>query len=195
MNVPRETKLECYAALVESENERQNLIAASTLPEFRSRHIEDSLQLTSFASADAQWIDVGSGAGLTGIPIAIAAPESRMVLVEPRTKRADFLLRCVSELDLTHRVQVIRSTIERVTNISADVITARAVASLTKLFALTRHLAHPETRWLLPKGRTAADEIEEAQHRWSFDFERHPSRTAPESTIIIAHNVVPRGQR
>jgi 16S rRNA (guanine527-N7)-methyltransferase len=192
--VSRETeeKLSRFVAMVLAENERQNLVAKSTVAEFTERHVADALQLIDLASANARWCDVGSGAGLPGLVIAIATG-APMALIEPRKLRAEFLRHCVAELGL-ERVQVHASKAERVSG-SFDVITARAVADTSALFAMTAHLANSRTRWILPKGRSAKKELEDAQQSWQGVFSLVPSRTSDEAMIIVADKVRRRGKR
>ncbi len=193
LDVPRETlsNLKHYAELLTAESERQNLIAASTTEQLWERHIRDSAQLLRLAPTDAAWLDVGSGAGLPGLVLAILGVRS-IVLVEPRRLRADFLTRCVEVLSLTN-VRVAAEKIERVTGL-ADVITARAVARTDKLFAMTHHLSHPGTTWVLPKGRSGQLELEEAQHTWQGRFRVEPSITQGDAVIIVASEVQRKGR-
>ena len=81
------------------ENQRQNLVAKSTLDDLWRRHIDDAAQLVAYDVPSATWLDIGSGAGLPGIVIAILTGNP-MTLVEPRRLRAEFLQRVVEELGL-----------------------------------------------------------------------------------------------
>ena len=191
LDVPRETsrRLEEYAELLKLENKQQNLIAASTLDQLWSRHILDSAQLLRFAPASAKWVDVGSGAGLPGIVLAILGVQS-ITMVEPRRLRAEFLARCVNQLALTN-ASVWAGKSDSFSG-QADVLTARAVASLDKLLAMTHHLSHPGTVWVLPKGRSGQMELEEAQHSWQGRFRVEPSITQGDAVIIVASEVQPR---
>jgi len=186
--VSRETaeKLDGYAALLLEENARQNLISKNSVSHLWSRHIVDSLQLLDHAPANARWLDIGSGPGLPGLVLAIAGVRE-ITLVEPRRLRTDFLERCCSALQLTN-VKVITGKVEQVTG-SFDVLTARAVASLDKLFALGERLIAANGQWVLPKGRSAAKELVEAQSTWQGSFELRPSQTDPEARILVARDV------
>ena len=190
LDVPRETteRIERFAALLIEENERQNLVARSTLPDLWQRHIADAAQLLAFAPDRGAWLDIGSGAGLPGMVIAIltGAP---MLLVEPRRLRADFLQRAIDALDLGGSVSVIQAKVETVRRPPVDVITARAVASVERLFAIAGHLSHSGTIWVLPKGRRAKSELDEAQRTWQGDFRLEPSRTDPDAQILVASRV------
>lgn len=195
-HVSRETlaKIEIYAAMLAEESRRQNLVSASTLETLWERHILDSAQLVALEpKAGAAWADVGSGAGLPGIVVAllVAGP---VTLIEPRRLRADFLQRIVRELGLEGRVTVAAQKAERVSGRFA-VITARAVASLDKLLALSTHLSTRKTHWLLPKGRSAQSELAEARRHWHCDSRIVPSRTDPEAGIAVLRNVKARVER
>jgi 16S rRNA (guanine527-N7)-methyltransferase len=193
-NVPRETldKLNALVALVRSESERQNLISSSTSGDIWNRHIVDSIQLMKF-SQPGTWMDLGTGAGFPGLVIAIFNP-GPIVLVEERRLRHEFLSRAVAELELQN-VTVIGGRVEQALTFNAEVITARAFAPLEKIFSLAHRFSTPKTRWILPKGRKANEELESVRTTWHGDFRLEPSVTDPTSSIIIAENVTPRGRR
>lgn len=186
--VSRETleKLNAYLAMLTEESRRQNLIAASTLGALWDRHILDSAQLLRFEpSPQAAWLDIGSGAGLPGIVLACLAT-GHVTMVEPRRLRAEFLHRVVESLDL--RARIVCAKVERVEG-SFDVITARAVASLARLLEISHHLSTRKTIWVLPKGRSAADELAEAKRTWQGVFHVEPSVTDDDSWIVVATEV------
>ena len=191
-NVSRETsdRLAHFKALVIDENQRQNLVSPASIADFDSRHIADGVQLAELGKPGS-WCDVGSGAGLPGIVIAIitGAP---MTLIEPRKLRADFLRHAVAELELDAQVSELKA--ERVPD-HFDNITARAVAELSKLVAITELLAQRGTRWILPKGQSAQKELEAALMSWQGDFSLVPSRTSDAAMIIVAEGVRRRGKR
>ena len=192
IDVSRETRvtLERYKALVIEENARQNLVSPASIADFDSRHLADAVQLVELGRPGS-WCDVGSGAGLPGIVIAIVAA-APVTLVEPRKLRADFLRRAVAELGLS--AEVVEAKVERVQG-AFDNITARAVADLSTLFAITAHVAHGGTRWILPKGRKVQKELEAAQQSWQGAFTLVPSRTGDEAMILVAEDVRRRGRR
>jgi 16S rRNA (guanine527-N7)-methyltransferase len=186
--VSRETfeKLERYVALLREENVRQNLVSAATLDQAWDRHILDSAQLVRFAPRlAANWVDLGSGAGLPGIVVACLV-DVPVTLVEPRRLRAEFLHKVCESLDLS--ATVICAKAERVEG-SFDVITARAVASLTRTLKISSHLSTGKTTWALPKGRSAPAELAEARQSWQGDFQLEPSVTDAESFIVVATGV------
>lgn len=190
-DVPRETwkKLDAYTTLLKEGMEAQNLIARSTSPTIWARHIVDSAQLLPLSreAGNGAWVDLGSGAGLPGIVIAILS-DRRMHLVESRRLRIDFLQSVIDALDLRHvTVQGIR--VERATLPPAAVISARAYAPLPRLFDTSMHLADAKTVWLLPKGQNAQKELEAARVAWQGDFAVQRSVTDPDSAIIVARSV------
>ena len=192
MIVSRETtdRLALFRELVTAENARQNLVSPASLADFDTRHIEDGMQLAALGKPGS-WCDVGSGAGLPGIVIAIVTG-APMTLIEPRKLRADFLRRAVTALGVDAEVAEMKA--ERVVA-QFDNITARAVAELSKLFAITEHLAQLGTRWVLPKGRSAKKELAAAQYSWQGSFTLVPSRTSDEAMIVVAEGVRRRGKR
>lgn len=190
--VSRETwqKLEDYVALLKSGAEVQNLVAASTLGPVWERHIADSAQLVSLAGGGMTWADIGSGAGLPGVVVAILTGDP-MTLIEPRRLRAEFLRVVVEQLGLT-KVAVVASKAQAATG-QFDVITARAVAPAGDLLGMSCHLAHSGSKFLLMKGRSAEKELEEVRRAWQGEFELVASRTDADAAIIVAERVRRRG--
>lgn len=194
-DVPRETldRLELYCTMLLSENKHQNLISKSSVNDLLQRHIADSAQLVRFAEGqETQWVDIGSGPGLPGIVIAILT-EDPMTLVEPRPLRTRFLARVVARLDLRRRVKIVEGKASDAGG-EFDIITGRAVASLSKFLTLSRHLSTRKTRWVLPKGRKAAEEVALARKEWQGDFELEPSLTDADARIVLVRNLRRRGQ-
>jgi 16S rRNA (guanine527-N7)-methyltransferase len=193
-DVSRETfeKLERFAALLLEENRKQNLIGPGSEAELWSRHILDGAQLLGLAGGEGGWCDIGSGAGLPGMVIAILGGRP-MTLNEPRRLRADFLRRAIADLELQD-VTVAECKVERLEG-KFDFLTARAVARLDKLFAMAWHLAHSETKWVLPKGESVKSDLDEARRAWQGSFRLVSSRTHPASAIVVAEQVQRRGKR
>jgi 16S rRNA (guanine527-N7)-methyltransferase len=193
-DVSRETleRLDTYVDLLLEENQRQNLIAANSVSELWTRHILDGAQILALGETEGTWCDIGSGPGLPGLVIAILGGRP-MILNEPRRLRAEFLRRVVAEIGLCD-VTVAECKVERLEG-KFDFITARAVARLDKLFGMAWHLAHSETKWVLPKGERAQSELDEAKRTWQGSFSLVPSLTLPASAIVIAEHVQRRGKR
>lgn len=187
-DVSRETfeKIEAYAALLRKENQRQNLVSASSMDQLWGRHILDSAQLAHFEPhAGASWVDIGSGAGLPGIVVACLV-NGPVTLIEPRRLRAEFLHRVVESLQLN--ASVFLGKAERALG-KYDVITARAVADLSNVLKISAHLSTRKSRWLLPKGRSAERELAEAQQAWQGVFHVERSATDLESRIVVCTGV------
>jgi 16S rRNA (guanine527-N7)-methyltransferase len=106
--------------------------------------------------------DVGSGAGLPGIPMALAQPEAKFVLIEPMERRSNWMLEVIDELGLEN-VQVRRARAEEVTDQKFEIVTARAVAALDKLLRLCVPLLKPGGSLVALKGSKAVEEIEVAK--------------------------------
>lgn len=182
-------RLESYVAILLREMEQQNLIAESTRAHIWARHIADSAQLLPLAAKAGQgrWVDLGSGAGLPAIVIAILH-ERPIQLVESRRKRIDFLNDVIAELGLSH-AQVFGGRVETVPASAAAIISARAYAPLPRLLESAHHLADEKTIWVLPKGRNAQNELEAATRSWQGAFHVERSVTDADSAIIVAEAV------
>lgn len=186
LDVSRETweRLDAFIDFLKAEAAHQNLISASTLDHIWARHIVDSAQLLAFAPRlHGQWVDLGSGAGFPGIIVALLS-DWQVLLVESRAKRVDYLNRAIAHLGLGGRAEVAGMPVERVETRSFDVISARAFAPLPKLLDLSARFSTDKTIWLLPKGRNAVNELEEARKAWELDFTVQPSVTDPDAGIL-----------
>jgi 16S rRNA (guanine527-N7)-methyltransferase len=193
-DVSRETieKIESFCAAVVDETGRQNLISARTIPNIWDRHVLDSAQLIDFTSDDsATWLDLGTGAGFPGMIIALLR-NGPVELVESRTKRAAFLDRQAACLGLDN-VTVHAAPLQKLAvHQPAGVISARAFAPLADLLTLAHRFSHDETLWLLPKGRSAAEELESVRRTWHGQFRIERSISDDDARIIVATNVSPR---
>jgi len=151
-----------YARLLATEGTVRGLIGPREVPRLWERHLLNSAAIASLVPAGARVIDVGSGAGLPGIPLALARPDLTVTLLEPLARRVAFLTECVRRLGL-ERVTVVRGRAEegpiRRQLGGADVVTARAVAPLDKLAGWCLPLLRPGGLLLAMKGSTAAAEL------------------------------------
>ncbi|MEY4269491.1 MAG: hypothetical protein RLZZ58_707 [Pseudomonadota bacterium] len=180
-------RLDRFAAMLAAASAQQNLIAASTVRHMWTRHIVDSAQLIPLAAgADPRgaWIDLGSGAGLPGLVVAILH-DFDVHLVESRRLRCEFLRAVVADLGLEPRVRVVESRLELVATTQAAVISARAFAPLPTLLALSARFSTEKTRWILPKGRNAAKELALLPVAWQRLFHVEQSLTDPDSAILV----------
>ena len=151
-----------YAQKLANDSDELGLLGPRELDKIWSRHILNSAVVAELVKPGELVADVGSGAGLPGIPMAIAAPETDFVLIEPMDRRASWLQEVVSELGLEN-VEVVRARAEEVEGGQFDVVTARAVAALDKLLRLCVPLLKPGGRVIALKGSKAPEEILEAK--------------------------------
>jgi 16S rRNA (guanine527-N7)-methyltransferase len=177
-------RLERLASMVLAENGRQNLIAKASEGYLWLRHIADSAQLLRGVSREtSSWLDLGTGAGFPGLVVAAMRDELDVILVESRKKRADWLGRAAAELGLS-RCRVEGCRLEHVKTFSATVISARAFAPLAKLLALSARFSTQDTLWLLPKGRSAVQELASLPSPVARMFHVEQSVTDPEAGIV-----------
>ena len=178
-------RLERLAVMLIEENARQNLIAKSSEEAIWLRHFADSAQLLAHVPRETSpWLDLGTGAGLPGLVVAAMRPETECVLVESRKKRVDWLERAAADLGLK-KCRVEGKRLEHVESFEAAVISARAFASLVKLLALSARFSTQRTVWLLPKGRSAVQELSSLSERTGSMFHVEHSVTDREAGIVI----------
>ena len=181
-------RLEALSAALINENQRQNLISRPSEAQMWVRHIADSAQLLRFVPRETPsrpWLDLGTGAGFPGLVIAALRPEWKIVLVESRGRRVEWLEHMVRELDLGNcRVEGRR--LELVEPFKASVISARAFAPLEKLLSLSAPFSTKATTYLLPKGRSAAQELQVMPRKIRGMFHVEQSLTDEEAGIIVS---------
>jgi 16S rRNA (guanine527-N7)-methyltransferase len=187
-NVSRETmdRLSAFEAFLNERGTITNLVARSTLPDFWRRHALDSAQLLSFAPPGiTRWVDLGSGGGFPGLIVATLIaqnPKARVRLIEATRKKADFLEAAAVVLDV--RVDVVNARIEATPAIDADVVSARALASLLKLTPWLKSYVDKGAIALLLKGQDIASELTETAKYWTLKYRQHPSISDPRGTIL-----------
>jgi len=179
--------------------QQTNLIARSTIPHLWTRHIADSLQLLALAPDARVWIDLGSGGGFPGLVLACALASregAEIHLVESIQKKAAFLREAAAHLQVPAIVHPVRIE-DFVKNAPprADVITARAVASLHELLKLAHPLLKTGAQGLFPKGQDVGAELTEASKYWNIDATLVPSKTSPESRIVVVRRLQPRSDK
>lgn len=189
LDVSRETKDKLE--LLERELRRwqaiKNLVGPATLDHIWDRHIVDSLQLLNLAPEAKLWLDLGSGAGFPGLVLAIAGAERglKVHLVESNSRKCAFLRHIARLTGVSATVHEARleSVIPNFIG-KADVVSARALASLTMLLDWTEPLLKAGTIGLFPKGRDAEIELTEARKKWTFKADILPSRTDSDARIL-----------
>lgn len=180
------SRLEIYAGLLIKWNASQNLVSRETLAGLWTRHIADSLQLLPLiGDKEGTFVDLGSGGGLPALPIAIASEgyNRHFELFEPTTKKASFLRTVARETSTPVTVRAERVTADHAQP-PANVITSRALASLTDLLPLLQQFAAPHTCAFLHKGRDYRRELAEAAQHHQFDVLVHPSSVDPEGVVL-----------
>lgn len=179
---PQRAALEAYAALLARWNERINLVSPRDLPRLWERHIDDAAQLLPLIPPGTRRIaDLGSGAGLPGLVLAVLSGLDTH-LVERDQRKAAFLREAARVTGAPATVHAADAA--TLPPLGADLVTARALAPLPVLLPLAlRHLA-PGRACLFPKGATASAELTAAAEAWTMHVERFPSRTDPAATIL-----------
>ncbi len=155
-----------YTNRLATDSETFGLLGPRELPRIWSRHVINSALLSELVPDETLVADVGSGAGLPGIPMAIAQPKAHFTLIEPMERRANWLSTVVQDLGIKN-VDVVRARAEEVSRTDFDIVTARAVAALDKLLKLLTPLTRGSNlkTVLALKGSRAPEEIAEAKPR------------------------------
>ena len=186
-------RLDKYAALLAEWQSRINLVAPSTLPQLWTRHIADSLQLLRHAPDARIWVDLGSGAGFPGIPIACAlaqTPGAQVHLVESNGKKAAFLREALRVTGAPAEVHA-----ERIENYGesftgkTDVVTARALAPLDLLLDQAFPFIERGAIGLFLKGQDIGAELTDSSKRWSVDATKAKSVTDPDGCILVVRSL------
>ena len=180
-----EERLEILVRMLAEENTRQNLVSAASLDQVWLRHIVDSAQLLPHVprGTSSPWIDLGTGAGFPGLVIAALRPECEVLMVESRARRIEWLDRARLAMGLD-KARVLGQRLELVETREAQVISARAFAPLEKLLTLSSRFSTSDTVWLLPKGRSAQQELDDLR-KWRHVFHVEQSLTDPQAGIIV----------
>jgi 16S rRNA (guanine527-N7)-methyltransferase len=190
-DVSRETtaRLDALVRLLRERQQVMNLVSRSSLANVWTRHVADSLQLLALAPTARTWIDLGSGGGFPGRVVACAlagAADVQIHLVESTGKKARFLSDTAATIELPVVVHVER--IEQFVPAwrgRIDVVTARALAPLTKLLDYTAPLIDRGAKCLFLKGQDVALELTEASEYWKFQYELVPSVTDSRGRIMV----------
>jgi 16S rRNA (guanine527-N7)-methyltransferase len=188
-------RLDKFVALLLDWQRKINLVADSTLPNLWTRHVSDSLQLLPLAPRAKTWIDLGSGGGFPGLPVACAlaeTPGAKVHLVESNGKKAAFLREAVRIIGVPAAVHS-----ERIENFgdsftgSAEVVTARALAPLTLLCEQAFPFIAKGAIGLFLKGQDVEAELTEAAKYWKVGAELMPSLTSAEGSILVVRTLKP----
>ncbi len=161
-------KLENFASLLNEWNQVHNLTGAKTIDAIYI-NILDSLYPLTFIQKPKTLLDVGTGAGFPGLVLAIALPETEVVLAEPLKKRVSFLKYAIIDLELKN-VTVEAKRVEHIEHEAFALVSSRAVTNTKLLLDLTKNIGDNETEYLFYKGSRVFDEIEDVQHQLSYDI-------------------------
>ncbi|TGQ74600.1 MAG: 16S rRNA (guanine(527)-N(7))-methyltransferase RsmG [Mesorhizobium sp.] len=192
--VSRETfdRLVAFEQMFQKWNRSINLVAQSTAGEVWQRHILDSAQLWRIEAGAQRWVDIGSGGGFPGLVMAFLLAErdgTSIDLVESNRKKASFLQTVIGQFNLPARVVARRIDDSYAFVFQPQIVTARALASLSDLLGLASPWLTAGARGLFHKGRDYRAEVQESVNRWAFDLVEHPSVTDPQGVILELSNV------
>jgi 16S rRNA (guanine527-N7)-methyltransferase len=189
MNAERTRDIDRYRELLTTANSHTNLVGQSTLREFDRRHVVDSAQLVWFSPGTLVWADLGSGAGLPGIVLAIlmkGRAGAHVHLVESMAKRCRFLAEVASALALPVTLHHGRA---EATALTVEVVTARACAPLPRLFDFAQPYFVRGARGLFLKGQDVENEIAQARTRWRFDCRTLESLSDPRGRVLCVEGL------
>lgn len=158
-----ESALHSYANWLITAGVERGIIGPREADRVWDRHISNCAAMAELLPQDSHIVDIGSGAGLPGLVLAIVRPDINVTLIEPLQRRCDFLNEVIADLNLANRVNVVRGRAQDSKGINADVVTARAVAPLGKLLTWALPLTRKGGEVLAMKGASAEQEIIAAQ--------------------------------
>lgn len=182
-------KLDTYVDLLKKWQKSINLVGPKTLEDPWRRHILDSAQLSPLIPVESRIVDLGSGAGLPGVILAITSG-AETHLVESDQRKAVFLREAARRTDTPITVHAARA--ETLDPLNADVVTARALAPMEKLLPwINRHLKKGGKAVLL-KGGNVDDELTQAAKNWTMKIEREQSLSDPSGTVLILTEIAPK---
>ena len=171
-----------------------NLVSQKDKEHIWIRHFHDSLRLIKFFEKNekkTKILDIGSGAGLPGLPLSMVLDNDlfELVLCESNSKKANFIRDCCDQLDILN-VQIINDRVENIKNHSFDYIISRATAKINEIFSISYHLTKNSTVYLLHKGVHVVDEKNLTTKYWKFDYNIHKNNLEKGSNIFEAKNII-----
>jgi 16S rRNA (guanine527-N7)-methyltransferase len=194
VDVSRETfdTLKTFETQVRRWNAAINLVSKNSLDDLWGRHIADSAQVfRACPSSATSWVDLGSGGGFPGLVVAILAKEAKpdlnVTLVEADVRKATFLRQAAQALSL--KMTVLSARIESLSPQKADVLSARALTSLSELLNYAESHLRPEGTAIFPKGARYAEELAQARDAWDFDVEAIPSASDKDAAVLVVRNI------
>ena len=184
LNVSRETgaQFEEYVALLTEWQSKINLVSKASLDDVWERHIVDSGQIFELLpQSEEKLLDIGSGAGLPGLILAMMGAE-KVILVESDRRKCAFLHAAIERIGI--KAEIINERVENLAPLYPSVITARALAPLAKLLTLTKAQHHPSLTCLFMKGKTYHQDLTCLANYPNLNSEIIKSQTSPDSAII-----------
>ena len=183
----KEAVFQKYLNKLRDFNSHTNVVGKSTLIRPWTSHILDSLQILPFIKNKKFTIlDMGTGAGLPGLVLCIAGCKN-VTLVDSNLKKINFLNLVKNEMNLSTKVVLIR--LENLNNVKFDIVTSRALANLSKLFSYSQKFLKKNTLLIFLKGETVNKELQEAQKKWIFHYQKHQSISDIRGTILVIKNL------
>jgi 16S rRNA (guanine527-N7)-methyltransferase len=155
-------KLEQFEKWLVTAGVERGILGPREVDRIWDRHIANCAVIEELIPENSTVLDIGSGAGLPGVVLAIVRPDLKVGLIEPLQRRCDFLSEVIADLGLADQVKVYRGRAQEFPDLTADIVTGRAVAPLFKFLTWTTGLLRPDSQILAMKGSSAAAEIEAA---------------------------------
>lgn len=194
-NVSRETfsRLEAFIELLTQWNPRINLVSKNSVAEVWQRHVLDSAQLLRYIPQDSKILsDFGSGGGFPGVVLAFLRPWREVHLIESDARKCAFLTQATALCP--GNIHIHTQRIETLSPWESDIITARALAPVDKLFELLSCFIQKSKISLFLKGQNVVEELDIASKCWDFSYHLHPSITEEQARIIEVQHVSRRNQ-
>lgn len=188
------SQLLAYLNLFSKWNAAYNLSSVRNIDEMVSRHLLDSLSIVPFIVGGERWLDVGSGGGLPGIPLAILFPDQDLSLLDSNGKKTRFLFQVKTELQLAS-LNIVQSRVESYRPAQGfDLVFSRAFASIGHLLTTCAHLVTPGGRFFAMKGQYPEQELREVEKPFTVEhctLLHVPGDTAARHLAVIKRNDKP----
>jgi 16S rRNA (guanine527-N7)-methyltransferase len=191
LNEKTQGKLNLYMQQLRRWNDAINLVARSDGEDWWQRHVVDSLQLFRYVRSSTRWVDLGTGAGFPGMVLAICASgqsmDTEFVLVESDSRKCEFLKAVSRETAVS--TTIVNDRIESIAPLNADVVTSRALGSLTQLCKMAQKHMKPAGQAVFLKGSSLEGEILEARKTWNFKHKIEQSVTSQRGYVVVIESI------